>query len=49
MGGGRVMKNKQDKTQHETAEKLAQQQMGEEIEMKSVAPSARKGSEVQGK
>lgn len=43
------MKNKQDKTQHETAEKLAQQQMGEEIEMKSVAPSARKGSEVQGK
>jgi hypothetical protein len=49
MGGGQVMKNKQDKTQHETAEKLAQQQMGEEIEMKSVAPSARKGSEVQGK
>lgn len=38
------MKNKQDKTQHETAVKLAQQQMGEEIEMKSVAPSARKGS-----
>jgi hypothetical protein len=43
------MKNKQDKTQHETAKKLAQHQMGEEIEMKSVAPSARKGSEVQGK
>ncbi|MGM0827587.1 MAG: hypothetical protein ACQEWF_00195 [Bacillota bacterium] len=43
------MKNKQDKSQHETAEKLAQQQMGEEIEMKSVAPTARKGSEVQGK
>ncbi|MFC7783965.1 MULTISPECIES: hypothetical protein [unclassified Rossellomorea] len=43
------MKNKQKNSQHEAAEKLAQQQMGEEIEMKSVAPSARKGSDVQGK
>ncbi|MGF3102978.1 hypothetical protein [Rossellomorea sp. DUT-2] len=42
------MKNKQNKSQHETAEKLAQQQMGEEIEIKSVAPSAREGSKVQG-
>ncbi|MGM0750834.1 MAG: hypothetical protein ACQET6_02825 [Bacillota bacterium] len=43
------MKNKPNKSQHETAEKLAQQQMGEEIEIKSVAPSARKGSNVNGK
>ncbi|MGE6752693.1 hypothetical protein ACQKFO_04565 [Rossellomorea sp. NPDC071047] len=43
------MKNKQKNSQHETAEKLAQQQMGEEIEMKSVAPSARKGTKLQGK
>lgn len=43
------MKNEQNKSQHETAEKLAKQQMGEEIEINSVAPSARKGSEVQEK
>ncbi|WRP04652.1 hypothetical protein U9J35_12050 [Rossellomorea aquimaris] len=40
---------KQNKSQHETAKKLAQQQMGEEIEMKSIAPSAREGSKVHGK
>lgn len=43
------MKNNQKDSQHEAAEKLAQQQMGEEIEKKSVAPSARKGSKVHGK
>ncbi|MDX8344330.1 hypothetical protein [Rossellomorea sp. YZS02] len=36
------MKNK-NLSQHETAKKLAQKQMGEEIELKSVAPSAREG------
>ncbi|MCR8847389.1 hypothetical protein NQ095_03140 [Rossellomorea sp. SC111] len=36
------MKNKNNQGQHEAAKKLAQQQMGEEIELKSVAPSARK-------
>ncbi|CAN7390487.1 hypothetical protein [Rossellomorea sp. LjRoot5] len=35
------MKNNNKRTQHEAAKKLAQQQMGEEIELKSVAPSAR--------
>ncbi|MCA1062717.1 hypothetical protein LS684_22315 (plasmid) [Cytobacillus spongiae] len=34
------MKNKKNQ-QHETAKKMAEQQMGEEIEMKSVAPSAK--------
>ena len=38
------MKNKQNKSQHEAAKSLAQKQMGEEIELKSVAPSARKGT-----
>ncbi|WP_280515494.1 hypothetical protein [Bacillus sp. NTK074B] len=36
------MKNK-NSSQHEAAKKLAQKQMGEEIELKSVAPSARQG------
>ncbi|WP_257141111.1 hypothetical protein [Bacillus sp. AFS015802] len=42
------MKNKNNR-QHETAKKLAQQQMGEEIELKSVAPSAQKGIGQKGK
>ncbi|WP_269139950.1 hypothetical protein [Rossellomorea arthrocnemi] len=42
------MKNNFHK-QHEEVKKLAQQQMGEEIEMKSVASSARKGKGKQGK
>ncbi|MEI2663210.1 hypothetical protein [Rossellomorea sp. LJF3] len=37
------MKNNNKRTQNEAAKKLAQQQMGEENELKSVAPSAKKG------
>jgi hypothetical protein len=43
------MKNKNNHTQHEAAENIAQQQMGEVIELKSVAPSARLGKGQQGR
>ena len=36
------MKNNNKRTQHEAAKKLAKQQMGEEVELKSVAPSVKK-------
>ncbi|MFI8687171.1 MULTISPECIES: hypothetical protein [Rossellomorea] len=42
------MKNHKQ-TQHEASKKLAKQQMGEEIELKSVAPAARKSKSTEGK